>query len=31
MHNLYPVLYHRSSHRYAKTQKRPVAGFIRSG
>ena len=31
MHNLYPVLYHRSSYRYAKTQKRPVAGFIRSG
>lgn len=31
MHNLYPVLYHRSSYRYARTQKRPVAGFIRSG
>jgi alpha-glucosidase (family GH31 glycosyl hydrolase) len=31
MHNLYPVLYHRSSYRYARTQRRPVAGFIRSG
>jgi len=31
MHNLYPVLYHRASYRYAQTQKRPVAGFIRSG
>ena len=31
MHNLYPVLYHRSTHRYARTQERPVAGFIRSG
>jgi alpha-glucosidase (family GH31 glycosyl hydrolase) len=31
MHNLYPVLYHRASHRFAKRQRRPVAGFIRSG
>lgn len=31
MHNRYPVLYHRSSYRYAKTQERPVAGYIRSG
>jgi len=31
MHNLYPVLYHRSSYRYAQTQQKPVAGFIRSG
>jgi alpha-glucosidase (family GH31 glycosyl hydrolase) len=31
MHNLYPVLYHRASHQYARTQRRPVAGFIRSG
>ncbi|MBA2524016.1 MAG: glycoside hydrolase family 31 protein [Solirubrobacterales bacterium] len=31
MHNLYPVLYHRSSARFAAGAKRPVAGFIRSG
>ena len=31
MHNLYPVLYHRSSWRFSQTTKRPVAGFIRSG
>ena len=31
MHNLYPALYHRSSYRYAETQDRPVAGYIRSG
>jgi len=31
MHNLYPVLYHRASYRYARTLKRPVAGYIRSG
>ena len=31
MHNLYPVLYHRASYRYARRAQRPVAGFIRSG
>ena len=31
MHNLYPVLYHRASFRFAQTQERPVAGYIRSG
>ncbi len=31
MHNLYPVLYHRSSYRFSRTTERPVAGFIRSG
>lgn len=31
MHNRYPVLYHRSGYRFAKKQKRAVAGFIRSG
>ena len=31
MHNLYPVLYHRASWRFAKRQRRPVAGFVRSG
>ena len=31
MHNLYPVLYHRSSYRFSRATERPVAGFIRSG
>jgi alpha-glucosidase len=31
MHNYYPVVYHRSSWRFAREQERPVAGFIRSG
>jgi len=31
MHNLYPVLYHRSGFRFARAQKRPIARFVRSG
>ena len=31
MHNLYPVLYHRAGHEFARAQAMPVAGFIRSG
>ena len=31
MHNLYPVLYHRSGYEFARSQSRPVARHIRSG
>lgn len=31
MHNLYPVLYHRTGYEHARRQSRPVARFIRSG
>ena len=31
MHNLYPVLYHRSSYEFARRQPRPTAGYVRSG
>jgi sulfoquinovosidase len=31
MHNLYPVLYHRSGYEFARSQDRPVARHIRSG
>ena len=31
MHNLYPVLYHRASYEFARRQRRPVAGYVRSG
>jgi alpha-glucosidase (family GH31 glycosyl hydrolase) len=31
MHNYYPVLYHRAGFRYARSKKRPVVRFVRSG
>ena len=31
LHNLYPLLYHRSADRFARRQDRPIARFIRSG
>ncbi len=31
MHNLYPVLYHRSALRTSTDQDRPIASFVRSG
>ena len=31
LHNLYPLLYHRSADRFARRQERPIARFIRSG
>lgn len=31
MHNRYPVLYHRASYEFARTQARGVAGYVRSG
>ena len=31
MHNLYPVLYHRSGYRFARAQRRPIVRYVRSG
>jgi alpha-glucosidase (family GH31 glycosyl hydrolase) len=31
VHNAYPVLYHRSGRRFARSQPRPIARFVRSG